>query len=197
MPTPPGISPLPIQLNPGTWPQDNLQTPQVPGMVSRLDRRNVANTQREYFSLTGNVVLQIGSPTVPSSASFNMQVPAYGDFWMKSIALYVDTTGTNFTSAIPLARLSLVDIRCSYSFFRPYIVAGALAGIAPDVAVGQSADVALGYTPVARSDIPIPYCITRNNALQATITLVDIVNRVNTHFYLICDGWLEYQYASV
>lgn len=195
MPSPlDGITVYP--LNPGDWPQDNLRPPVVPGMLSRLDRRNVLNVRREYYSLTGKVTLAISSSSFPKQAPITLNVPAYGDFWINSIACYITASGNNATNSMPLAKFRMTDVRSNYTFFDPYMWIGAFTGMAPAIALGISNDDTPLYSPVTRSALPLPYCVTRNNALLCDLEMITgTTPRINTTYYLVLDGWLEYENA--
>jgi len=187
---------LNVPLNPGFWPQDGLHIPQQTGMPA-VAAANIA-TKRDFFGMTLSFVA-MGHGLFTTTE----QVPAYGDFWCRSMSAFSPTANGSDDPAIaqPFAEITLTDLKSGYNFFNPYVWFGFLSGVAPAETLGGNPGTDYNdpeFSGIPRSELPMSYCFTRNSVIQITARRVALAGEDPdpVDLYFLLDGWLEYEYAS-
>lgn len=184
------------KLQRGQWPQDTLNPPVLSNMPP-VSSGNLL-VRRESFAMAAKF-LQVGYGIFQTV----IQIPAYGDFWCRSIAGYSPVVAAGSLAGLqPFAYVQVTDTRTNYKFFEPHIAFPCLVGSGPQFTIpGLPAGLSTQtvFNGHATSDLPQPYCFTRNSSILISINRTNIGGSPGTvlmDFYFSFGGWLEYTNAS-
>lgn len=187
-----------IPLKPKIWPQDRVAAPNGYGQLPPISKGN-KYLGKEFFAFQ-TVFDNNGTNNFPANATFTntLAMEAYGDFWMCNISLVaVDTTtdarlpysfGFNGLG-VPYVSVSAVDITTGYDILNE---TPAVSLITDNVAL---ADIGRVYTRASRSTMPIPHVFTRDGGVSIVLK-TKAFPATNCKFYVMLEGWREYQNAS-